>query len=376
MRQVNLSTAIRKPNAHTSIVDIAGEITASTETALMEAYAQAGNGDTRTVILNLTGLGSVDASGITSLVSLLVRAQRHRQRLLAYGLDGPSRQAFDLTRLNEAVGLYATEAEAIAAAASDAVAATPAPASLPARPDQPAATAPDREGWASPVDRLTVQGVPASAINLNVEGRRLVGPLEGFGPMWLKTYSVRLTGAQVRPEELIQTWREHFSEFWPEGNQLYLPPAGIVPGAVGVINLTLPGGMKLATGMLVVYVDEVSFSFMTPQGHTFAGMITFTAREDQGTTVAQVQALLRSFDPLYELTFRLGFGHKAENQQWHHTLKSLAARFGADEQVEQEVVCLDRSIQWSEAKNIWYNAAIRTTLHTPIRWVRGLTSRS
>jgi hypothetical protein len=75
---------------------------------------------------------------------------------------------------------------------------------------------------------------------------------------------------------------------------------------------------------------------------------------------------------LYELTFRLGFGHKAEDQQWHHTLKSLAARFGADEQVEQEVVSLDRSIRWSEAKNIWYNAAIRTTLHTPVRWVRGL----
>jgi hypothetical protein len=25
--------------------------------------------------------------------------------------------------------------------------------------------------------------------------------------------------------------------------------------------------------------------------------------------------------------------------------------------------------------NLWYNAAVRTTLHLPIRWVRGLFAR-
>jgi hypothetical protein len=239
--------------------------------------------------------------------------------------------------------------------------------------DQPADLAPAKQGWARPVERLTVGALPPGAINLNVAGRRLVGLHEGFGPLWLKTYTVRLAGAQVRPDELIRTWKERFTEFWPEGNRLYLPPPGIVPNGVGVLNLSLPGGMKLVTGILVVYVDDVSFSFMPPQGHTFAGIITFSAHEEQETTVAQVQVLIRAYDPLYELTFRLGFGHKAEDQQWHHTLKSLAARFGVDGHVDQRVIALDHRIQWSQAKNIWYNAAIRTTLHTPVRWVRSLT---
>ena len=28
---------------------------------------------------------------------------------------------------------------------------------------------------------------------------------------------------------------------------------------------------------MVIYADDESFSFMTPQGHMFAGMITFSA---------------------------------------------------------------------------------------------------
>jgi len=47
---------------------------------------------------------------------VLIRAQRQRQRLLAYGLSEHYRQIFDLTRLNEAIGIYSSEAEALAGA--------------------------------------------------------------------------------------------------------------------------------------------------------------------------------------------------------------------------------------------------------------------
>jgi anti-sigma B factor antagonist len=49
-------------------------------------------------------------------VTLLVRAQRHGQRLMAVGLSEHYRQILALTRLDEAIGIYATEAEALAAA--------------------------------------------------------------------------------------------------------------------------------------------------------------------------------------------------------------------------------------------------------------------
>jgi hypothetical protein len=139
-------------------------------------------------------------------------------------------------------------------------------------------------------------------------------------------------------------------------------------------GITAPGGKPLiSTGVLVVYADEESFSFLTPEGHMFAGMNTFTAYEEDGATYAQVQALIRASDPLYELTFRLGMGHKMEDDFWSATIKNLAAHFGATGVPTLNRVCVDSRMQWSKAKNVWHNAAIRTTLHTiasPIRWAR------
>ena len=48
-------------------------------------------------------------------MTLLVRANRQGQRLLACGLDDHYRQILELTRLDEAITIYADEAEALAA---------------------------------------------------------------------------------------------------------------------------------------------------------------------------------------------------------------------------------------------------------------------
>jgi len=226
---------------------------------------------------------------------------------------------------------------------------------------------PSPTGWAKPVDKLKVGDISSEAMNLNVEGRKLTGLVRGFGQLWQKTYKVRLSGAQATPQEVIQSWKANFPTFWPEGNELFVPLTGIQPGEVGVINLSAPGGMKLSTGIMVIYADDVSFSFMTPEGHMFAGMITFSAYEEEGGTVVQIQALIRANDPLYEITFRLGFGHKAEDVFWHGTLRNLASHFGVKApQVTQANSLVDPRVQWREWRNIWYNAGIRTGLYMPI----------
>jgi anti-sigma B factor antagonist len=58
----------------------------------------------------------MNSSGIGLLVTILIRAKRQGQRLLAYGLNEHYRHIFELTRLNEAIGLYDSEADALAAA--------------------------------------------------------------------------------------------------------------------------------------------------------------------------------------------------------------------------------------------------------------------
>ncbi|HKV57289.1 MAG TPA: hypothetical protein VJO32_03375 [Ktedonobacteraceae bacterium] len=231
----------------------------------------------------------------------------------------------------------------------------------------------DAAYWSAVITGLTVSNVPSGALNLNVEGKLVNGPLQGFGKMWQKTYRVILSGTSLSAKEIIKTWKEHFSEFWPTGNRFYGPLTGIAPGEVALLNLSLAGGLKLSTGVLVLYADDESFTLMTPQGHVFAGWITFSAFEEDGCMVAQAQVLMRASDPIYEIGFRLGM-YKEEDKFWLHTLKSLATSFGVDEPVQMTAICVDPRLQWSQTKNVWHNAAMRTTMYSmssPLRWIRG-----
>ena len=231
--------------------------------------------------------------------------------------------------------------------------------------------------WAQPASKLKVSDLPAEAINLNVEGRKVVGPLQGFGRMWQKTYWVRLSGAEVTPTEVIKTWKENFPDFWPSGNRFFTPLTGIAPGEVAVLNLSTPGGITLSTGVMVLYADDESFTFMTPEGHMFSGWITFSAFERDDSTVAQAQMLIWANDPLYEIGFRLG-GSKTEDKFWHQTLASLARHFEVEGQVQMTATCVDPKLQWSQTKNVWHNAAIRSAIYAtaaPLRWAGNLIGR-
>jgi hypothetical protein len=231
--------------------------------------------------------------------------------------------------------------------------------------------------WAKSVSRLNVSEVPEGAVNINVEGKRLASPIQGFGKMWQKTYQVRLPAETVSATTLIATWKERFPEFWPEGNTFWGPLTGIAPGEVALLDMTLPGRMKLSTGVMCLYADEESFTLMTPQGHMLAGWITFSALEQDGETVAQAQVLMRASDPIFEMGLTMG-GHKQEDRFWQQTLTALAAHFGHEGEVDTRVVCVDKRRQWSKWSNVWHSAAIRSTLYTmgaPGRGVKRLFKR-
>src|SRR5579859_548441 len=116
MPQANVMMSVRPATARTSIIDIAGEVNAFAEAALMDAYTEASTPTTHTVILNFTRLEYMNSSGIGLLVTFLIRANRQKQHLLAYGLSEHYQHIFELTRLNEAIGIYTSEAEALEAA--------------------------------------------------------------------------------------------------------------------------------------------------------------------------------------------------------------------------------------------------------------------
>ena len=114
MAPAQLSIVVRKINTKTSILDIQGEVTGSAERILSDAYDQAAASGAQVIILNFTGLEYMNSSGIGLLVMLLIRTQRQKQHLLAFGLSEHYRQIFELTQLDKAIGIYASETDVLA----------------------------------------------------------------------------------------------------------------------------------------------------------------------------------------------------------------------------------------------------------------------
>lgn len=109
---------VRGAGPSVAIIDMQGQLTAAAEDALMEAYNTACQGNPRAIVLNFAGLEYMNSSGIGLLVTLLIRINRSGQRLLTYGLSDHYRHIFELTRLDDAIGVYDTESDALRAAST------------------------------------------------------------------------------------------------------------------------------------------------------------------------------------------------------------------------------------------------------------------
>jgi anti-sigma B factor antagonist len=119
---------VRIIDNETSVIAIRGELSSLYESTLMDAYARAcaptsgatTDTDARrsptTIIFDFTQMNYMNSSGIGLLVTLLIRMNRLKQRMLAFGLSEHYQQIFAITRLDEAIGVFDSESEAVAAA--------------------------------------------------------------------------------------------------------------------------------------------------------------------------------------------------------------------------------------------------------------------
>lgn len=113
MSTANLTMNIRELADGIRVIDIEGEITAFSDKEISAAHEKAGAGATA-VVLNFEGLEYMNSGGIGLLVTTLIRAQRAGHSLRAYGLSDHYREIFNLTRLDEAIGIYDDEGSALA----------------------------------------------------------------------------------------------------------------------------------------------------------------------------------------------------------------------------------------------------------------------
>ncbi len=360
-------TAIRPriADGETLILDIRGSLNGACKNTLSRSLDEQ-MGKHKNVLLNFADLTRMDSEGAILLIVYANELAQKKIGLAACRLVEPFKDVFHLTCLDQAISWFDTEDEALRR--------RPFPTGVqPVRAFQ-TYKGPSAPGWAGNVAHIAVGDVPAEAMNINANGRKVTSPVNGFGRLWEKRYRFQIKNSAMEPQKIISLWRKEFPDFWPKGNRLFTSGgAPIVPGATALLNLSVGGLLVLATGIIVIYADDHSFCFSTVRGHMLCGWINFNSFRKNDQTIIQVHPLFRAADPLMELGFRLGAARQ-EDQFWHRTLRNLAARLGVEGQVEQTNALIDPRLRWGEFGNILHCGAIRSSLHMPLYLLKRIFS--
>ncbi|MBN2232700.1 MAG: STAS domain-containing protein [Deltaproteobacteria bacterium] len=361
---------VQAPETGVAVLAVTGDVNHGAGTILHDAGQEALAGHPGAVVVDLEKAVVVDGFGLAHLLALVVRLKRRQVAVALAATGSRSWRLLVELGIDRVARIYSATAAAVGDLKSGAPGGTFTPPVVGADDEHeifPAAT------WAPSLGETWFDERPEGIRNLNVLGRLPQGIGHGYGSLWRKTYRVRLTADDVTPAAVAAAFKQHLPDYWPAGNVIVLP-LGLVTGAPGIINLTIPGGVPLATGIRVLNVTDRSFSFVPLRGHMEAGWITFGAVEEEGRPVAMVQSFARTGDPLYESGF-VFFGHHQQERFWDETLTALAADLGVSALVEMSTTCIDRRRLGRGWRNLPANGAVRTVAAIIADGVRRLVRR-
>jgi len=348
-------------NEKAAVVDLPEDLMDHDERPLIAACAWNRATNPKNLVLNCAQVRSINGLGAVMLVKLSAHAANKVQSLSAFGVGKDLRDIFRVTELDQVIQIHASQNDALSAAGGSRE-------HSPVKEEQQPGALVNLTRWAKPVSELFVPEMPKEARNLNVNGLRAVGPVNGFGQLCQKVFRLHINDPVVTPEQAVTALKENFPSFQPLFNRFYASPGGIRAGEVVLIDSMTPGG-PVSTGVMVLYADDRSFTFNTPQGHPECGFVSFSGHEGSSGTIVEILGLARASDPVYEAAFRL-VGSRIQTRIWTHVLTSLAVHIGVPADITFEQHCLDRGLRWSQAANVYYNAQIRTLIHEPKRWFR------
>ena len=92
------------------VLDLVGDIDATAEAALQNAYDEAAS-DTSSIVLNFTRTDYINSTGIALIVRLLADARARKVELTARGLSAHYRTIFEITRLADFIRIADDESD-------------------------------------------------------------------------------------------------------------------------------------------------------------------------------------------------------------------------------------------------------------------------
>jgi len=334
----------------TGVIILDNILNATSQDSLKKHITSASQKGLNKVVLDFRPVDHIISAGASSLVILTTTAKQNRIKLVAYGLGKRYREIFAMTGLSEGITVLGDGSVKTELLSGNEV-------SKLEKIDIKQGKQSDT-GWAPKIEKLHVTERPEGAFTKNMDKRRIIGQLQGFGPMWEKTYWLTIKKPGLKPEDVIKAMQEHFLEFQPPENSFYPTSKGIAPGEMIFIDSRTPGGI-VSTGVMVLYINDRNFTFITPQGHPEAGWITFSVEERGDSIHVQIQGLVRASDPFFELAFTIA-GSKFQETIWKHVLSSLARYLGVEDNVQMKKYRPAIDLQCSKSGNIWYNSQLRS----------------
>ncbi len=332
----------------TGVILLDSVLNAESEELLNKSVEDAARKGLNKVILDFRPVDHINSLGVSNLVKLAAIAKKKKLKLFAYGLSGRYRELFAMTSLDNAVNIIDSDDKSGLLAADEIENLKKLNVKAGKQSDA---------GWAPYIERIKVTERPEGALIRNMDNRRLQPQIKGFGKMWQKTFWLTIDKPEFTPKDIILKLMQNFVVFQIPENFFYPTSKGLSPGALVFIDSKTPGGI-VSTGIYVLYVEDTSFTYITPQGHPEAGWITFSAKEEDGKIRLQIQGLVRASDPFYEIAYAIA-GQAFQEKIWLNVLTQMAKHLEIEDNGQMVKYKPAGNWQWGKAGNIWYNAQLR-----------------
>lgn len=154
-------------------------------------------------------------------------------------------------------------------------------------------------------------------------------PEDGAGPLFHRTYTVRIKDPTMSAEELIARVGADPNEVAPNTFTKFQKERGEA-GAIGVgdeFTVRMPGPWD--GPIRVIEKTPTSFRFATCPGHLEAGQIEWRALEQDGMLAFQIESWSRPGDRLsYVMHDKLRMAKEVQLHMWTSTLERVASYAG------------------------------------------------